>query len=131
MVIHASKAMACGFCGSRLISKGERGLECCGCGRPLLQSRVQSRPALSLRQRLVAGLVCMGSLPLVGAVVATDQLRAGGESGGGEALAVGHSAAAPEPPELLHLQVEEKQQAEAHADQQVVASERRGAEEAR
>ncbi|MFM2205776.1 MAG: hypothetical protein RLZZ560_1171, partial [Cyanobacteriota bacterium] len=30
MAIHASGAMACGFCGSRLISKGERGLECCG-----------------------------------------------------------------------------------------------------
>ena len=131
MAIHASGAMACGFCGSRLISKGERGLECCGCGRPLLQSRVESRPPLSLKQQLLALVVCVGALPLVGAIAATDQLRAGGESGGGEALAVGHAAAAPEPPQLLQLQVEEQQQAEAHTDQQVVATERRGAEEAR
>ena len=131
MAIHASGAMACGFCGSRLISKGERGLECCGCGRPLLQSRVESRPPLSLRQRLFALVVCVGSLPLVGAIAATEQLRGGGEAGGGEALAVGHAAAAPEAPHLLQLQIKEQQQAEAHADQQIVASERRGAEEAR
>lgn len=127
----ASGAMACGFCGSRLISKAARGLECCGCGRPLLQSRVEASPRLSLRQRLLAGLVCAGSLPLVGAIVATDQLRGAGEAGGGAALAVGHAAAAPEPPQLLQLQVKEQQQAEAHADQQIVATERRGAEEAR
>ena len=63
--------MACGFCGSRLISKGERGLECCGCGRPLLLSRVESRPPLSLRQRLLALVVCIGALPLVGAIAAS------------------------------------------------------------
>jgi len=130
MVIHASGAMACGFCGSRLISKGERGLECCGCGRPLLLSRGESGPALSWRQRLLALVVCVGALPLVGAIAATDQLR-GGAVASGAALAVRNAAAAPEPPQLLQLQIKEQQQAEAHADQQIVATERRGAEEAR
>jgi hypothetical protein len=69
--------MACGFCGSRLISKGSQGLECCGCGRPLAHSRLEPRQRLSLGQQFLALVVCLGALPLVGAIAATDQLRAG------------------------------------------------------
>lgn len=69
--------MACGYCGSRLISKGSQGLECCGCGRPLAHSRLEPRRGLSLGQQFLALVVCLGALPLVGAIAATDQLRAG------------------------------------------------------
>ena len=69
--------MACGYCGYRLISKGERGLECCGCGRPLLQTRLETSPQLPLRRRLLAVLLCVVALPLVGAIAANDRLRSG------------------------------------------------------
>jgi len=67
--------MACGYCGSRLISKGSRGLECCGCGRPLATSRLEPLQRPSLRHQLLALVLCLVSLPLVGAIAATDQLR--------------------------------------------------------
>lgn len=67
--------MACGYCGSRLISKGSQGLECCGCGLPVVNSRLVPSQRLSWRQQLLALLICLCSLPLVGAIAATDQLR--------------------------------------------------------
>ena len=67
--------MACGYCGSRLISKGSRDLECCGCGRPLAHSRLEPSKRLSWRQQLLALVICLCALPLVGAIAATDQLR--------------------------------------------------------
>jgi hypothetical protein len=70
--------MACGYCGSRLISKGSQGLECCGCGRPLAQTRLVPLQGLSLGQQFLAMVVCLGALPLVGAIAATGELRAGG-----------------------------------------------------
>ena len=72
--------MACGYCGSRLISKGSQGLECCGCGRPLAQTCLEPLQGLSLGQQFLALVVCLGALPLVGAIAATGELRAGGST---------------------------------------------------
>ncbi len=89
--------MACGYCGSRLISKGSRGLECCGCGRPLDTSRLEPRQRPSLSHQLLALVLCLGALPLVGGIAATDQLRAAG----GAAPAAEHGRGHGESPEAL------------------------------
>ena len=69
--------MACGYCGERLISKTSEGLSCCGCGRPLEQTRPQGKRAFSVKTLMVFGLWLMAALPFVGAIAATDQLRSG------------------------------------------------------
>lgn len=69
-------AMACGSCGSRLITKTRNGLECCGCGRPFDSHRQGSGGSLSLQQQLLAMGFGLALLPLVGAMALTGELRA-------------------------------------------------------
>ena len=69
--------MSCGYCGERLISKTSEGLTCCGCGRPLEQTRPQKPHTLSGKSLMVFSLWVMAALPFVGAIAATDQLRSG------------------------------------------------------
>jgi hypothetical protein len=68
--------VSCGYCGERLISKTSAGLTCCGCGRPLEQTRPQeARTTLSAKTLMVFSLWVMAALPFVGAIAATDELR--------------------------------------------------------
>ena len=69
--------MACGYCGERLISKTSEGLSCCGCGRPLEQTRPQDKRAFSAKTLMVFSLWVMAALPFVGAITVTDDLRSG------------------------------------------------------
>ena len=69
--------MACGYCGERLISKTSEGLSCCGCGRPLEQTRQQAQRPFSVKNLMVFGLWVMAALPFVGAIAVTDDLRSG------------------------------------------------------
>ena len=69
--------MACGYCGERLISKTSEGLSCCGCGRPLVQTRPQAKRAFSATTLMVFGLWVMAALPFVGAIAVTDEMRSG------------------------------------------------------
>ena len=69
--------MACGYCGERLISKTSEGLSCCGCGRPLEQTRPEGKRVFSAKTLMVFGLWLMAALPFVGAIAATDDLRSG------------------------------------------------------
>jgi hypothetical protein len=69
--------VSCGYCGERLISKTSEGLTCCGCGRPLEQTRPQKSQTLSAKTLMVFSLWVMVALPFVGAIAATDQLRSG------------------------------------------------------
>ncbi len=67
--------MSCGYCGERLISKTSEGLTCCGCGRPLEQTRPQAKQSFSAKTLMVFSLWVMAALPFVGAIAATDELR--------------------------------------------------------
>ncbi len=67
--------MACGYCGERLISKTSEGLSCCGCGRPLAQTRPEGKRALSAKTLMLFGLWVMAALPFVGAIAVTDEMR--------------------------------------------------------
>jgi len=67
--------VSCGYCGERLISKTSEGLTCCGCGRPLEQTRPQAKQSLSATTLMVFSLWVMAALPFVGAIAATDELR--------------------------------------------------------
>ncbi|MEY3544203.1 MAG: hypothetical protein RLZZ247_360 [Cyanobacteriota bacterium] len=69
--------MACGYCGERLISKTSEGLSCCGCGRPLEQTRPQIKRPFSVKTLMVFGLWLMAALPFVGAIAVTDEMRSG------------------------------------------------------
>ena len=69
--------MACGYCGERLISKTPEGLRCCGCGRPLEQTRPDQGRAVTAKSLMVCGLWLLAALPFIGAIAATDQLRSG------------------------------------------------------
>ncbi len=69
--------MACGYCGERLISKTSEGLSCCGCGRPLSQTRPQAKRAFSAKTLMLFGLWVMAALPFVGAIALTDEMRSG------------------------------------------------------
>jgi len=69
--------MSCLYCGSRLISKTPAGLECCGCGRPLLQTRPHRSLALTPGRPWLVLLACCMALPLAGALTTADRLRSG------------------------------------------------------
>ena len=85
-------AMSCLYCGSRLISKTPSGLSCCGCGRPLPETRPAHALRWSARKAVVFTLVTVVMLPLVGAIAANDQLRSGRSAP--EAVQEGHGAEA-------------------------------------
>ena len=67
--------MSCGYCGERLISKTSTGLSCCGCGRPLEETRPEESRSLSAKTLMVFSLWALAALPFVGAIAATDELR--------------------------------------------------------
>jgi hypothetical protein len=67
--------MSCLYCGSRLISKTEAGLACCGCGRPLDQTRPPAALRWSIRKTLVLLFVGVLLVPLVGPMAASDRAR--------------------------------------------------------
>ncbi len=71
------RSVACGYCGERLISKTPEGLICCGCGRPIEQTRPEQGRTVSAKGLMVFSLWVMAALPFVGAIAATDQLRTG------------------------------------------------------
>ena len=69
--------MSCLFCGSHLLSKTPDGLACCGCGRPLPQTRLARGVRWSARKTVLLTLIAVVLLPLVGAIAANDRLRSG------------------------------------------------------
>ena len=85
-------AMSCLYCGSRLISKTSSGLACCGCGRPLTETRPAVALSWSARKAVLFTLVTVVMLPLVGAIASNDQLRSGRAAP--EAVQEGHGAEA-------------------------------------
>jgi len=60
-----------------LINKTTEGLSCCGCGRPLAQTRPQSKRTFSAKTLMLFGLWVMAALPFVGAIAVTDEMRSG------------------------------------------------------
>ena len=83
--------MSCLFCGSHLLSKTPGGLACCGCGRPLPDTRPAQGLRWSVRKALLFALVTVVMLPLVGAIAANDRLRSGPSAS--EAVPEGQAAA--------------------------------------
>ncbi|MFM9101307.1 MAG: hypothetical protein ACKOPS_08205 [Cyanobium sp.] len=67
--------MACPHCGEHLLHKSERGLACCGCGRPRLDLPLGSPLLKGVRRPgllLLAGVLCF---PLGLGMAALDGIR--------------------------------------------------------